>query len=139
MKVKFSLPIVFTMFLFSAMAFAADETSQMNIVRSTPDGMSRLTESPKTVRIWFDEVPESEEWSMVIRGEGGDEYEVSYVHTMGENDLMGMLRESIPDGEYKLRWSWDAQIGEIPFTLKRPDGFVEDKWKPPLDIGIVLL
>ena len=109
----------------------------MTVLKSTPVSNSTLTESPKTVRIWFDEVPASEAWSLVIEGENA-EYEVSYVHTMGENDLMGMVLETIPDGQYTLRWSWATQSGEVPFTLKRADGLVEDKWSPPLDIGIVL-
>ena len=60
----------------------------MTVLKSTPVPNSTLTESPKTVRIWFDEVPASEAWSLVIEGENA-EYEVSYVHTMGETTSWG--------------------------------------------------
>ena len=116
---------------------AQSEPSAMSIVKSTPGAGTELTESPKSVRIWFDQVPQSEDWSLVIEGRDTS-HELSYVHTMGENDLMGMLRESIPDGEYTLRWRWASQSGEVPFTLQRPEGLVEDKWTPPLDIGVIL-
>ncbi len=129
--------IALALCLSAGAGLAQSDTGTMTVLKSSPDAGATLSEPPKSVRIWFDQVPESEEWSLVLAG-AGTEYEVSYVHTMGENDLMGMLRESIPDGDYKLRWRWASQSGEVPFTLQRPDGVVEDTWTPPLDIGVVL-
>ncbi len=137
MAVISRLSIAFALCLFAETGIAQSNVPTMTVVKSTPDKGSTLTESPKSVRIWFDHVPASEAWHMVIEGTGA-EYEVSYVHTMGEQDLMGMLREPLPDGTYTLRWQWGAQSGEVPFALQRPEGQVEDKWTPPLDIGVVL-
>ncbi len=115
------LGIALALCLLAGTGFAQSEREPMTILKSTPEAGSTLTESPKSVRIWFDRVPKSEAWSLVIEGASA-EHEVSYVHTMGENDLMGMLLESLPDGEYKLRWRWESQSGEVPFTLRRPEG-----------------
>lgn len=137
MTVSFKASIALALWVFSTAVAAQSDVQAMTILKSTPNVGSTLTESPKSVRIWFDQVPESEAWELVIEGESA-KYEVSYIHTMGENDLMGMLFESLPDGEYKLHWRWDSHSGDLPFTLRKPEELVEDKWTPPLDIGVVL-
>ena len=137
MEIASRLSLAVTLLFLAGACFAQSADSEIRIVRSSPALQATLVESPKSVRIWFDQVPSSEAWELVIEGASA-RYEVSYVHTMGENDLMGMVRESLPDGDYKLRWRWEAHSGELPFTVQRPQDHVEDKWTPPLDIGVVL-
>ena len=135
-RLRFDITLVLGALLGMA-ALAHAEQMELSVKRSDPVAGATLTEPPKTVRIWFDQAPQSEEWNLVIAGEGV-EYPVGYVHTMGEQDLMGFVRDALPDGDYQLRWRWASQSGEVPFTLKRPADFVADQWTPPLDIGVVL-
>ena len=108
------------------------------VLKSTPTAGAILSEQPKDVRVWFDHTPEADRWDLTLHHSTAGKIEVKFVHTMGENDLMGMLIGTLPNGEYTLQWNTGTQSGEIPFTLRVADDANVDKWTPPLDIGIVL-
>ena len=122
---------------------STDTQSRLNsdapivVLNSSPEPGAVLTEAPQTVRVWFEQTPQPTAAGLVIEGEE-TKYEVSHVHSMGENDLMGMVLTAIPDGNYVLSWRHGSHEGEIPFALQRADDLVEDKWEAPLDIGVVL-
>ncbi|MEM7099145.1 MAG: DJ-1/PfpI family protein [Pseudomonadota bacterium] len=107
------------------------------VLKSQPGAGEVLTEKLYDVRIWFDELPEGAP-SIVVVDDAGNETQVRAVHSMGEQDLMGLVDGHLASGQYRLKWQAGDQQGEVPFSVALPDDFVEDKWAPPLDIGIVL-
>ncbi|MEM8767126.1 MAG: DJ-1/PfpI family protein [Pseudomonadota bacterium] len=117
-----------------APASAADT---LTVIESNPEAGATLDKSPRGMRIWFDALPAGETQVSIKQGDTVVA-EVAGVHSMGENDLMGMLQTDLPDGDYELSWMAAGSTGSIPFSIKRPDGHIDDKWAPPLDIGIVL-
>ncbi len=107
------------------------------VLKSNPETGSTLDKSPRSIRIWFDRPPHGETRVTIKQGEAVVA-EVSGLHGMGENDLMGVLQGDLPDGDYRLSWQAGDNQGAIPFSIERPLGHVDDSWEPPLDIGIVL-
>ncbi|MEM9400918.1 MAG: DJ-1/PfpI family protein [Pseudomonadota bacterium] len=115
---------------------AAESGLAHDLVRSHPSSGEILERPLRSVHLWFDDAPVPD-FSVEIIGDG-DTYGVTRLHTMGDNDLMAMVPDTLPDGDYRLRWTIGDETGEVPFSVQRPAGTVDDTWEPPLDIGIVL-
>ena len=124
--------------LFSTLFLAVyAQAEDLMVVKSHPQADATLDKPLKTARIWFDRAPSAGPVKMSIRGETG-ESQLAGVHSMGDNDLMGMIPTTLSDGTFTLRWQVGDQHGEVPFSIKRAEGYIEDEWTPPLDIGVVL-
>ncbi len=136
MKRPVLLPLILLASVLSALAVSAHARA-VEVLRSEPAAGAVLERSVRAVRVWFNELPMSENMNLVIEGEGRS-IAVEGVHTMGEKDLMGMVSESLPDGRYELRWQLGETTGALPFSVETPKDSVPDRWEPPLDIGIVL-
>ncbi len=121
----------------SSAVYSTDTQQGLSLINSYPEPGSVLTKPLKSVRLRFDRAPSAQPVRLSVDGEHAS-FELTGVHAMGETDLMAMVLKPVPDGAYKLRWRVGAQQGEIPFRVQRPDGFVDDDWTPPLDIGVVL-
>ena len=106
------------------------------VLKSQPTAGEVLTDKLHGVRIWFDKPP-SEQVSVTIEG-GASSIPVQGVHSMGEDDLMGMVQSVLEDGDYVVAWQIGDTRGEIPFKVAKPEDFTADQWEAPLDIGIVL-
>lgn len=117
--------------LVSPWAFAAE------IVNSTPESGEVLERTLRSFHLVFDESPAGADYSVVIVGADKD-FDVANLHSMGSNDLMATVPVPLPDGNYHLRWQVGEETGDVPFSIQRPVGAVDDVWEPPLDIGIVL-
>lgn len=103
----------------------------------------------KAIRIWFDKVPNMKDFEIAIKG-GTAPIQITGLHAMSENDVMGFVEGAMPDGQYAIEWravmrrsqkgavTKITRKGSIPFTVKRKEGYVEDRWTPPLDIGVLL-
>ncbi|MEM9383697.1 MAG: DJ-1/PfpI family protein [Pseudomonadota bacterium] len=118
----------------------AAQTASTSMLRSYPEAGTVLERPPRGIHLWFSETVGSDDTILTLEGPGGTALKIVGVHAMGEDDLMGMVEGDMPDGEYHLRWSHDdgAASGAVSFQVQRPAGFVEDRWEPPLDIGVVL-
>ena len=104
------------------LAAAGTTHGDVKLLDSFPKSGAELSETVTDVRLWFDE--EADPAHSTIQLMNGDaRIPVVAVHTMGENDLMGMVRGSTPPGSYRLLWRATAlnsdQIssGEIYFTI----------------------
>ncbi len=117
MKITSQLSITLLLCFGSVGCVAQSGSDAITVLKSSPAAGATLTEAPQSVRIWFDRVPESEDWELALVG-ASEERKVSYIHTIGENDLMGMLLEPIPDGKYTLRWRWEGHSGELSFIVE---------------------
>ncbi len=117
---------------------AAPLSLSAELLRSYPAEGEVLEAPLKSLHLWFSEAPAAAaEVEVLTVGEGASP-RVEGLHSMGDDDLMAWVRGDMPDGQYRLVWSMDGQSGEVSFSVKRPAGYVEDRWEPPLDIGIVL-
>lgn len=117
---------------------AAPAVLSAELERSYP-AQGEVLEAPlKSLHLWFSEAPAATAEVKVLKDGEGPAPRVEGLHSMGDDDLMAWVRGEMPDGQYRLVWSMDGQSGEVSFSVKRPDGYVEDRWEPPLDIGIVL-
>ncbi len=97
---------------------AADE-----LLRSLPKSGAVLSQPVQMVQLWFKELPAPDKSELTIEGPSANAKVVG-LHTMGENDLMAMIRGDLPDGDYQLIWTIaDSQgterKGTVPFTIKR--------------------
>ncbi len=114
----------------------AQSAGALELLRSDPAAGAVLDESPKDVRLWFAQTPEL---PATIRLVGKSvTIDAQYVHTMGENDLMGMVLEALPDGDYQMQYQSGQAQGSVPFSVRRDSQQAADVWEPPLDIGVVL-
>lgn len=107
------------------------------VVGSSPESGEVLERTLRSFHLVFDESPAAADYSVVIVG-ADREFDVANLHSMGSNDLMATVPDSLPDGSYSLRWQVGEDTGEVAFSVQRPAGSVDDVWEPPLDIGIVL-
>lgn len=115
----------------------AAPVAALTLLNSNPAANDKLSEPPRSIRLWFDRLPADQSYSLAIVGEGQSRV-VESVHTMGEQDLMGMATGDMPDGTYQLTWQVGEVRGRIPFTVARENDAAADRWEPPLDIGVVL-
>ncbi len=138
MSASFSrLTAVVTLWLLASAWQPAVAAEAISVVKSSPATGEILDRSPRGIRIWFNALPDTGA-IVTIRNAEGEAQAVTGVHSMGENDLMGMVPDKLPDGAYELVWQSGATQGSIAFSVQRPEGLVEDSWTPPLDIGVVL-
>lgn len=124
-------------FLATLLFAATGPVAALELQQSSPAAKDTLAEPPRSVRLWFDRLPANQSYSLAIVGEGQRRI-IEGVHTMGEQDLMGMATGDMPDGTYQLTWQVGDARGSVPFTIARQNDAVADHWEPPLDIGVVL-
>ncbi len=109
----------------------------VEVIESYPASGDTLKRPLRSIHIMFDELPEDTQNAVKITG-AKQTYDVAGLHTMGNDDLMALVPNALPDGNYSLTWRVGDNEGAVPFAVKRPPGTVDDTWEPPLDIGIVL-
>lgn len=112
-----------------------------NLLESSPKAGETLVNTPKMIRVMFDETVNGEDLDLRLIGPSVDA-PILGAHTMGKTELMVMLDKKLTDkvksGDYVIQWSLDKRRGQIPFRISLPEDFVPDSWELPLDIGIVL-
>ncbi len=123
---------------------SADE-SVTRVVRSFPEVGAVLERPPRGIHLWFSETVGSADMTLTLEGPEGTALKIVGVHAMGDDDLMGRVEGDMPDGEYHLRWTRvgedeaaSSASGQVTFRVQRPEGFEEDLWEAPLDIGVVM-
>lgn len=153
MNLKMPKDLIATAIAALMMVAEAPVLQAQQVVKSHPKAGAALSRPLKAIRIWFDKVPDMKTFTIAISG-GKSPLKITGLHAMSENDVMGFVEGQMPDGAYSIDWrsvtlsssskaSTKTQIknvhkGSIPFTVKRHEGYVEDKWTPPLDIGVLL-
>lgn len=107
------------------------------LVKSDPAADQVLDRPVRSVQLWFDQLPADVTATIEIAGDDS-RVAVSGLHRMGNSSLMAMVPETLADGDYELAWNLGETSGALPFSIRRPAGYVEDHWEAPLDIGVVL-
>ncbi len=106
--------------LMAAGSLAADK---VEVEQLEPADGTTVERPVRALRVWFDKAPDPAASEFLLEGPNGS-LEVTGIHTMGEDDLMGRVVGTMPDGEYTATWSItdgdETQTGQWTFILKRP-------------------
>ena len=106
-------------FLGAGVAFA-----HIKAVKTQPEEGALLTRPVRALRVWLSAEPNVEVSKLSLTGPAG-KLEITGLHSMGDNDLMGRVVGSMPDGEYTATWESAAvedghvRNGEWKFTVQR--------------------
>lgn len=73
-------------------------------IGAEPEEGSVQTRAPRTLRLYFRELPDVERSELVMTGSDGRMLNLRGMHTMGADDLMIEINDSVPNGEYTVRW-----------------------------------
>jgi len=81
------------------------------IVNSEPAADSIQTRMPRTLRLYYDALPDVERSSLSLTGPEG-EVELRGLHTMAADDLMIEIMEPLANGDYAVHWT--TIVGDDP-------------------------
>lgn len=106
MKSATRFPAILSMVL-SVMLLAGCTASSVNtpFINAEPEVSSILSRAPRTLRLFFTQLPDVERSSLTLTNSGGDELNLRGMHTMGADDLMIEINEQLPNGQYTVNWS----------------------------------
>lgn len=94
--------------LFAACTAAPEYTP---IINSEPAADSIQTRMPRTLRLYYDALPDVDRSGLSLIGPQG-EVELRGLHTMAADDLMIEIMEPLADGDYAVHWN--AVVGDDP-------------------------
>ncbi len=98
--------------LTAMLAGCAGAGSYSPLLNAEPEMGSVLKRPPRTLRLFFDALPDVSRSSLTLRGPDG-EYALIGLHTMAADDLMVEIENpSIPEGEYVVEWT--TVVGDDP-------------------------
>ena len=84
---------------------SACTASYTPFLRSEPAVDSVLTRAPRTIRLFYNALPDVEQSSLSLTGPAG-EYRLRGMHSMASDDLMiEILEPAATDGDYTVQWT----------------------------------
>lgn len=101
------LLIITLMFLASCVS----EPGYSPFLEAEPAPGAALTRAPRTLRLFFDSLPDVERSSLHLIGASG-EHQLRGLHTMAADDLMIEIMDPVTPGTYTVRWS--TAVGTDP-------------------------
>ena len=100
--IKFEYKFVFVL-LCSQLIGCVTNGVYSPLLRAEPGIGSELTRAPRTLRLYFDSLPNVSQSSLRLVGPNG-EHQLRGLHTMADNDLMIEIMDPVTIGEYRLEW-----------------------------------
>ena len=100
--IKFEYKFVFVL-LCSQLIGCVTNGAYSPLLRAAPENGSELNRAPRTLRLYFDSLPNVSQSSLRLVGPNG-EHQLRGLHTMADNDLMIEIMEPVTIGEYQLEW-----------------------------------
>ena len=73
------------------------------LLSAEPEIGSELNRAPRTLRLYFDSLPNVSQSRLRLVGPNGEQ-QLRGLHTMADNDLMIEIMEPVTIGEYRLEW-----------------------------------
>jgi len=74
------------------------------LLRAEPEIGATLSRVPRTLRLYYDALPDVDQSSLKLIGPNG-EHQLRGLHTMAADDLMIEIMDSITPGDYLVEWS----------------------------------
>lgn len=93
------------------LAGCAGDGEYTPLLRAEPAVDGRLTRAPRTLRLYYDALPDVSRSSIRLTGPNG-EHRLRGLHTMASDDLMIEIMDPVTDGEYTVEWV--AVVGDDP-------------------------
>lgn len=93
----------------------ASNSSYTPLLSAEPDIDSSTTRAPRTLRLFFDGLPDVSQSSLSLTGPAG-EYPMRGMHTMAADDLMIEITQALIPGEYTVNWT--TVVGEDSNTYQ---------------------
>lgn len=81
------------------------------LLRAEPAVDGLLTRAPRTLRLYYDALPDVSRSSLRLIGPNG-EHRLRGLHTMAADDLMIEIMDPVTDGEYTVEWV--TAVGDDP-------------------------
>ena len=100
--IKFEYKFVFVL-LCSQLISCVTNAAYSPLLRAEPEIGSELTRAPRTLRLYFDSLPNVSQSSLRLVGPNG-EHQLRGLHTMADNDLMIEIIDPVTIGGYRLEW-----------------------------------
>ena len=118
--------LAFTVLVSTLVAVACTVTEQDSpLISAEPEMGSVQTRLPRTLRLYFEQLPDVERSTVILSGPNG-ELNLRGLHTMGANDLMMEIYDEVVNGQYTVQWqtvmSGDpaSYAGSYTFTVQMP-------------------
>lgn len=81
------------------------------LLRANPEIGGEFTRAPRTLRLYYDALPDVSRSDVSLTGPAGD-YPLRGLHTMAADDLMTEIMEPLTAGEYTVHWT--TVVGDDP-------------------------
>ena len=89
----------------------AADSAYSPLLRAEPEMGATLNRAPRTLRLFYDALPDVERSSLRLVGPNG-EHQLRGLHTMAADDLMIEIMDPVTEGDYTVEWS--TAVGDNP-------------------------
>jgi len=108
---KISFSILFSIIAVFVLSSCAAHSGYSPLLRAEPEIGSTLTRAPRTLRLFYDSLPDVPRSSLRLLGPNG-EHQLRGLHTMAADDLMIEILDPVTAGQYTVEWS--TAVGDDP-------------------------
>ncbi len=108
-RVNLSLFAATAILLFAGCASIAQHSPFLS---AEPEVGAVLNISPRTLRLYFEQLPDVEKSTVTLQGPTGNTVNLRGLHTMGANDLMMEINAQLSSGSYTVQWK--TVLGDDP-------------------------
>ncbi len=120
--VSHPLRTVLLTFALLTLTACAGQAEYSPFLQAEPAPGEALTRAPRTLRLYFNALPDVERSSLRLIGASG-EHQLRGLHTMAADDLMIEIMDAVTPGTYTVEWSTvvaddpEQYSGSYEFTL----------------------
>ena len=98
----------------------ASDSGYSPLLRAEPEIVAALTRAPRTLRLFYNALPDVEQSSLRLVGPNG-EHQLRGLHTMAADDLMIEIMDPVTAGDYTVEWT--TVVGGDPTVYSGTFGF----------------
>ena len=117
--IKLRYQLILTLAMLSLFG-CASQTDYSPLLRAEPEIGATLTRAPRTLRLFYNALPDVEQSSLRLIGPNG-EHQLRGLHTMAADDLMIEIMDPVTAGDYTVEWS--TAVGDDPTIYSGTFGF----------------
>ena len=97
-------PLFASLVINSTLVACRLEMPHSPILSSEPAEGAVLTRAPRTLRLYFEGLPDVDRSTLRLQGPNG-EHRLRGLHTMSADDLMIEILDPLPPGDYTVEWT----------------------------------
>ena len=101
---KKPIPLFASLVFNSTLVACGLETPHSPILSSEPAEGAVLTRAPRTLRLYFEGLPDVDRSTLRLQGPNG-EHRLRGLHTMSADDLMIEILDPLTPGDYTVEWT----------------------------------